>query len=450
MQKKGQSVDISGRLYYNTDNSSGKKMLIMKSITEKPWYQWVIAALSFLMVFTVLGFCSSSRSVYITAITEALGISRSAYSLSDSFRYITSTICNVFFGFLIAKFGARRLIGAGFGCLIISSLLYSVGNHVAYFYVGSIFLGLGVAWTTTTMVGAVVNRWFTTNRGSVMGAVLAANGLGGALALQIVTPIINESTFGFRNAYRLVALILLAVGILVVTLFRNEPKNAADTQPGQKKRRGRSWPGVPYTKAVKMAYFYGSLFCIFATGMILQGIYGVAAPLLSDKGLDSGYISLVLSVSSLVLTASKFAVGFVYDRAGLRTTSNICFIASIAVVVLLMMVDNSDAGKIVAMVYGIGISMAMPLETIMLPIYAADLFGEHSYNKIQGLFSAFNTAGFALGAPVANLCYDLTGSYNGALFAGGILITVATIVMQFVITAAHKEQIKAETETSGA
>lgn len=420
------------------------------SFTEKPWYQWVIASLSFLMVFTVLGFCSSSRSVYITPITDALGISRSAYSLSDSFRYITSTISNVFFGFLIAKFGARKLIGAGFGCLIISCILYSIGNHVVYFYIGSIFLGLGVAWTTTTMVGAVISRWFTENRGSVMGAVLAANGLGGALALQIVTPIIHESTFGFRNAYRLVALVLLAVGTVVVLLFRNEPKNIAGGQAGQKKRRGRSWAGVPYSKAVKMAYFYGSLFCIFATGMILQGIYGIGAPLLTDAGLDPEYVSLVLSVSSLVLTVCKFAVGFIYDRSGLRTTSNICFIASIAVVVLLVNVDNSSTGRILAMVYGIGISLAMPLETIMLPIYAADLFGEDSYNKIQGLFSAFNTAGFALGAPVANLCYDLTGSYNGALYAGGILITVATIVMQFVITAAHKEQKKVEMETSGA
>ncbi len=420
------------------------------NLTEKPWYQWVIAALSFLMVFTVLGFCSSSRSVYITKITEALGISRSAYSLSDTFRYATSSVANAFFGFLIAKFGARKLIGAGFGCLIISNLLYSLGDHVIYFYIGSIFLGLGVAWTTTTMVGAVVGKWFTANRGSVMGAVLAANGLGAALALQIVTPIIHSGTFGFRNAYRLVALILLAVGALVVILFRNEPKNALQGQAAAKKRRGRSWPGVPYSKAVKMVYFYGSLFCIFATGMIIQGIYGVGAPLLEDAGLDPVYVSLILSVSSIVLTFFKFGVGFVYDKKGLRTTSNICFGASIVVVLLLVNVNDTNMGRILAMLYGIAISLAMPLETVMLPIYAADLFGEDSYNKIQGIFSSVNTAGFALGAPLANLCYDLTGNYNGALYAGGILITVVMIAMQFVISAAHREQKKEEQQTSGA
>lgn len=414
------------------------------NLTEKPWYQWVIAALSFFMVFIVLGFCSSSRSVYITSITEALGISRSVYSISDTFRYATSSVANAFFGFLIAKFGARKLIGAGFVCLIICNLLYSVGNHVVYFYIGSIFLGLGVAWTTTTMVGAVVGRWFTTNRGSVMGAVLAANGLGGALALQIVTPIIHSETFGYRSAYRLVALILLVAGAVVVMFFRNEPKYALQGQATAKKRRGRSWPGVPYTRAVKMVYFYGSLFCIFATGMILQGIYGIGAPLLEDAGLDPEYVSLILSVSSIVLTVFKFAVGFVYDKNGLRITSNICFGASIVVVLLLLNVNNTDLGRVLAMVYGVAISMALPLETVMLPIYAADLFGEDSYNKVQGLFSSVNTAGFALGSPLANMCYDLTGSYNGALYIGGALITVAMIVMQFVISAAQKEQKKVE------
>lgn len=40
-------------------------------------YRWVIVAASFLMVFVCLGFCSSSKSLYLAAITEALGIKRS-------------------------------------------------------------------------------------------------------------------------------------------------------------------------------------------------------------------------------------------------------------------------------------------------------------------------------------------------------------------------------------
>ena len=71
-------------------------------------------------------------------------------------------------------------------------------------------LGLGLAWTTTTMVGSIVHRWCPAHAGKIMGQILAANGVGGAVATQIVTPIIYApgDAFGYRNAYKLVALIL--------------------------------------------------------------------------------------------------------------------------------------------------------------------------------------------------------------------------------------------------
>ena len=61
-------------------------------------YKWVIIAICFLMMFTSLGFCSSNKSLYTFAITEALGIPRSVFSINDSFRFITTSIVNIFFG----------------------------------------------------------------------------------------------------------------------------------------------------------------------------------------------------------------------------------------------------------------------------------------------------------------------------------------------------------------
>lgn len=39
--------------------------------------KWLTIGACFLMVFVCLGFCSSSKSIYLAAITEALGIKRS-------------------------------------------------------------------------------------------------------------------------------------------------------------------------------------------------------------------------------------------------------------------------------------------------------------------------------------------------------------------------------------
>ena len=69
------------------------------------------AVLCFVMVFTGLGFVSSPRSLYVVPVTEALEIERSLYSFVDSLRYVATAVVNLFFGALVVRFGARRLIG---------------------------------------------------------------------------------------------------------------------------------------------------------------------------------------------------------------------------------------------------------------------------------------------------------------------------------------------------
>ena len=411
---------------------------------KKLEYKWIVAAVSFIMVFTVLGFCSSAKSLYISPVTEALGISRGAFSINDSCRYISTAVVNLFFGILIAKFGARKLIGAGFMCLIISCLLYSVGTNMVVFYIGGVFLGVGLSWTTTTIVGAVIGKWFREKKGTIMGAILAANGLGAMLAIQVMTPIIHDSTTksGYQNAYRLTALILLIVGVLVVALFRNEPKDANITREEVKAKTSaaKELSGLTFAEILKKPYFYAAMFCIFVSGMVLQGVYGIATPLLTDVGLDESFAATVLSVSSLSLTFSKFGVGFFYDKRGLRATVSICFGASILAMIALSLVTNSAMGKLLALFYAPACAIALPLETIMLPIFAGDLFGERAYNKVLGIIVSVNTAGYAVGAPVANLCYDVFGTYNPALYISCGLMAVAAVVIHITISASQKEK----------
>ncbi len=108
--------------------------------------------------------------------------------------------------------------------------------------------------------------------------------------------------------------------------------------------------------------------------------------------------------------------------------------------ILLVNVSASKTGNSLAMIYTILSSFALPLETIMLPIYARELFGEISFNKILGVFASVNTAGYALGEPIANLCYDITGKYNISIYVCCGLMAIAAVVMMFVIKKADKEK----------
>lgn len=401
------------------------------------WSGILVVAACFCMGFVCLGFCSSNKSLYLGAITEALGIKRSLFSINDSFRYVSTAVVNLFFGTLIAKFGPRKLVGAGFLCLIASTLIYATATDVAVFYLGGTFLGIGLSWCTTTMVSYLVGKWYPEKRGTITGLALCANGLGGALAAQIITPIIDSSPFGYRHAYYLVVILLAVTGI-IATILVKEPKDAKAS--GKKKARGKSWEGITLQEALRKPWFYGAAVCVFVTGMGLQGITGIAGTHLKDVGIDGGLVASILSVHSIVLCGSKFLAGLGYDKLGLRKTLLICEFCGVCSFVALALAGSSHTGVIFAFAWGALAALALPLETVMVPLIAADLFGEKDNARIMGIFVSVNTAGFAFGTPVANAIFDIAGTYVPVLYAIAVAMLAIMVGFWFIINATEKEQ----------
>lgn len=407
-------------------------------------YSWVVIGICFAMVFTSLGLCSSGRTLYLTAITEALDIPRSAFSINDTFRFVTTTIVNLFFGTLVNKFGTKKLICAGFLCLIGFALINSFATSLIAFYFAGILLGIGLSWTTTTMVSTVINKWCTSNKATVTGAVLAANGIGGAIAVQLLSPIIFEegNPFGYRTSYRLVSLILTVVLVLVVMLYKNPPVTDDNIKivSSKKKIRGTGWVGMEYTEAIKKPYFYVALACMFLTGMTLQGLGGIGVPHMYDIGMDKDFVALIVSLGGLMLTLTKFLTGFFYDRFGIKVSMYIALFAAFVSVGILAFLENTTLGRIMAFVRLIIGSFATPLETVMLPIFAVEFFGNKPFEKLIGIFVSVSAAGFAFGSPLANLCYDILGSYKIAFIIFALLMVIVTIGLQYVLKASRRDR----------
>ena len=180
--------------------------------------------------------------------------------------------------------------------------------------------------------------------------------------------------------------------------------------------------------------------------MILQGTHGIVKMHLMDVGVDYSRVLSLLSFGMIILVSAKFLTGFIYDKAGLRVTASTCTLIAIISTFILAFIKGDELGFILAIIYTVISQYALPLETVMLPIYAADLFGKKSYAKILGVFVSVNTAGYALGSPIMNLSSDIFGSYVPALILVGSIMTAVLILLQFVISAAHKEQRKVEAE----
>ena len=412
-------------------------------------YKWIILAICFLMVFICLGFCSSTKSLYLDVITKRMNIPRTQFAFNDSARFISSALINLFFGTLIYKYGVRKLTAFGFIMLIASMLTYAFAPNVLVFCLGGALLGIGLTFTTTTMASSVIRRWFHKDIGRYTGIVLAANGVGGAVATNILLPIIDSERkvfghTGYKVSYLLVAGILLTLGIIVVVLLRERPKDAAieATPAGKKKPRGSSWVGIEFSEAKKRPYFYIVVLIVFLTGFSVQGISGVYKAHMRDVGLDSALLANVISVFSLVFTAAKILVGVIYDKFNLRKVLLVCEGAAILSFTILAFITPTTFGAVLAFVYAVAFAFAMPLETLVIPLVTNDLFGNANYDKILGYMIAANYSGYAVGAPVVNLCYDKFGTYKPVLLVLAAVMLTSMIAFQFIITTASKDKAK--------
>ena len=416
----------------------------MEKVKSRFDYKWVVMAVCILMIFTSLGFCSSTKSLFLRSITVALDIPRSLFSLSDSIRYVTTTVVNLFFGALVMKFGAKKLVGCGFLSLIAFCLTYAFAENIYGFYLGGFFLGVGLSWCTTTMVGYVVGKWFQEKRGTVM---LAANGLGAAVATQIVSPLIHDASveggFGYRNAYLLVAAILAAVLVLILIFFKEAPKGAVLTEevPSRHKKkpaRGRTWDGMDFSQSIRKAWFAPVALCVFLTGTCLQAVNNVATAHLEDVGMNLDFIATVVSLHAVALTVAKILAGISFDKFGLRITLLLGHVIAAGSIFCLALVQSDSYA--LASVYEIMISFALPLETIMLPLIATDLFGEKSYAKMMGLLVSINTAGYAIGSLLPNWVCDITGTYRGILFILAGCMVAVLVAFQVILTISDRNR----------
>ena len=86
-------------------------------------------------------------------------------------------------------------------------------------------------------------------------------------------------------------------------------------------------------------------------------------------------------------------------------------------------------------------TIAMPLETVMIPLISNELFGSASYAKVLGIFMAANSLGLCLGSPICDIYRDLSGgSYRDCYWFFAALMLVVIVGFQFIIRAANRDK----------
>ena len=144
----------------------------------------------------------------------------------------------------------------------------------------------------------------------------------------------------------------------------------------------------------------------------------------------------------LVHTHKVHRGGLVHDDP-LAVLAQLCVITGFLLKANLNMIGNGTPGMVCAMAATVLGTIALPLETVMIPLISNDLFGTASYDKVLGIFYSANSLGLCLGSPLCDLYRDLTGGSYASCYWFFIGMMVLVLVgFQFIIRAAHKDKRK--------
>jgi len=403
-------------------------------VKTKFHYGWVIATVCFLMIFIGLGLCNSPHGLYLVPVTTSTAMSRAQFSAISSFRFATSTVCNIMFGYMHKKFGLRKL--AIFGSLLLTLALftYSISAVPAMFYFGAVLHGIGASFAVGTTATALINNWFSRHRGTVLGVVLAASGVGGALFSQLVSFMILN--FGWRFSFRTAAAFAFASAILVLFFIREHPSSMGlepvggtpvAAAPGRSKEE---LTGITLKEAMRGPLFYIIMTASFFIGFLNNPIYVSVPSQMADVGLPPAASASVTSLLFISIALSKVGLGYIHDHIGFVPTLCICFFSNIGGLALLLFAHEIWHYFLFAAIFGLSI----PLENLMLSLMMTRIFGRKEFSTFMGMAYATSAAGIAVGNPLMGWCSDTFGSYFYML----AVCTVLAVIMFFVVLSITK------------
>lgn len=395
---------------------------------KKLFYGWIVVIGCVLMMLTMWGLGNHPLSLYVVPVTAAYGFSRTSFSMIFSIINLCTAAGSMAYGFLSGKMGLKRLMLLGSALCVVSYVLYSSARVIAVFYLAAAIFGLALSMTTNNPLSQIVNNWFTTRRGAVLGLVYASSGLGGTICDILVGRILNRA--GFRSSLWITTA-MIAVLLTVAMLILRESPDSMGLRPygsdAPKKETGEApekKTGLTLRQAVKTPNFWLLIALEVLWGLSIIPIAANIPAHLTDRGLDPLFISgTVMAVMFAVSAASKFGMGIICDKFGHTCMLLVIGVTSTAAAALLPAVSGRGSAVIMAVLMGIGYACM----TIPAPLLVSHIFGNRDYAAILGPVTATLTFAGAVGMPVSNMIFDHSGSYAPAFIVQAACFALAAV-----------------------
>jgi sugar phosphate permease len=309
-----------------------------------------------------------------------------------------------FAGWLVDRFGPRRLMLAGI--LMAGIALIGLGSisTLGMFYFFYLFNALGYVCGGPLPNQVLLSRWFNKSRGKAMGFAYLGIGLGGAAVPWISHFLVQH--FGWQNALRMLGMLIILVALPMAFLVKETPPH----------REGQSAASAPTQArtAFKSIHFY----LLMAGSMCsIAAVSGTQQNLKLFLSLDRHYAqSQAARVLSLVLTFSivgRLLMGWLADRFPKKYVMLLIYLLVAAAIPFLFFGQSQHAIILFAVVFGI----ALGGDYMIIPLMTAEIFGVAVLGRLMGVILTADGVAEAVSPMLVGRMRDVTGSYTGGFLA---------------------------------
>ncbi len=284
------------------------------------------------IIMVVISNYQYAFTLFTDSLQEEFLVAYSSIAIIYTLFLTFQTWPNPISGYLIDRFGLRKLLSIGALLIGLGWVLCCFAPSVAYLYVfyGG-FCGIGAGMLYIGCQGNAV-KWFPDRRGLATG--LTAAGFGGGAALTIIPVSISLGSLGWRETF-LVFGIAQGVIALAMALTMKAPPAGWKPQGWDEKKVAKrvsvskknfTWHETLRRPEFWLLYF---MFALTVTGGLM--ITGNMRALANDFGV-SGYslfgveiVALASTVTAVSNAAARIGWGGISDRLGRENTMAISF-----------------------------------------------------------------------------------------------------------------------------
>lgn len=409
-----------------TDTTSSPTTGGDKTPGGKMHYGFIIVACCCLMMGVNVGLSFSCAGIFYEPVSQAIGVSVGRFGLYMSIMYVASSLMLPLAGKMIERMSARLLFTGSCALMGLTYLAMAFFTNVWEFYVSGAVMGCTLAFLLYLSFPTLVNRWFRTKVGLLIGVCSAASGIGGMIFNPIAAWIITE--WGWRMAYGcFAALLLLVVTPLLYIFLRDWPADKGLRAYGEEVAEavagvGIKGDGVEYSHAVKMPVFYSLIiFSFLMMGISTLNLFIPKYVTSMEFSLEQA--SYAASAAMAGVTLGKLVLGYINDR---NCRLGVLVTTLGGTLGLLLMIFGSHALFLIfggAFLFG----WAYAGVTVQTAMLTREVFGSRSYARIYAMMSIALAVGGAVASGGWGLMADAT-SITAIFYTGAALLLLCAAI----------------------